>query len=102
HHGRTVVVELPHAGNSVHDPLRRDDVAKKDAGGAAQVAHLLGAAHRRGGIGGEILVGGADEGELALVGNGEDDAPVGVLKDVGAVVLEQTPHDDVTALDQTH
>ena len=45
-------------------------------------------------------VGGADQREVALVGNREDDALVGVLEDVGVVVVEQPRHDDVAALDQ--
>ena len=45
-------------------------------------------------------VGGADEREIALVRNREDDALVGVLEDVRVVVVEQLAHDDVAALDQ--
>src|SRR3546814_5874188 len=37
----------------------------------------------------EVDVGGADEGEIVLVGNRKDDAPVGVLEDVGKGVLEE-------------
>ena len=45
-------------------------------------------------------VGGADQREVVLVGDREDDPLVGVLEDVGVVVLEQARHDDVAALDQ--
>ena len=55
-----------------------------------------------GGIAGEILVGGADQRVVALVGNGEADAAIGVLEEVGAVVVEQAVDDDVAALDQAH
>ena len=47
-----------------------------------------------------VLVGGADQREVALIGNREDDAPVGVLEEIGPVVLEQPADDDVGALDQ--
>src|SRR3546814_20376681 len=48
----------------------------------------------------EVDVGGADEGEIVLVGNRKDDAPVGVLEDVGKGVLEEPRHNDVGALHQ--
>src|SRR3546814_6589617 len=48
----------------------------------------------------EVDVGGADEGEIVLVGNRKDDAPVGVLEDVGKGVLEEPRHHDVGALHQ--
>ena len=53
-----------------------------------------------GGIAVEVLVGGADQGEVLLVGDGEADAPVGILEDVGAVVIEEPVDDDVAALDE--
>ena len=37
-----------------------------------------------------------------LVGDGEDDAPVLVLKDVSEAMIEQPRHGDVAALDQPH
>ena len=52
-------------------------------------------------IGAVVLdVGRADQREVALVRNREDDPLVGVLEDVGVVVVEQLRHDDVAALDQ--
>ena len=45
-----------------------------------------------------VEVGGADQREVVLVGDGEEDAAVGVLEDVAAVVLVQPRHDDVAAL----
>ncbi|MDF9862658.1 hypothetical protein M2437_001640 [Methylorubrum pseudosasae] len=45
---------------------------------------------------------GADQGEVALVGNGEDDAPVGLLQDVGLIALIESPNDDVAPLDEAH
>jgi hypothetical protein len=49
-----------------------------------------------------VAVGGADQGEVGLVGDGEDDAPVAALEDVGAVVVEQPARDDVAAAHQAH
>ena len=52
-------------------------------------------------IGAVVLdVGRADQREVALVRDREDDPLVGVLEDVGVVVVEQPRHDDVAALDQ--
>jgi hypothetical protein len=47
-----------------------------------------------------VDVGGADQREVALVRNRKHDAAVGMLEDVGAIVVEQFAHDDVAALDQ--
>jgi hypothetical protein len=47
-------------------------------------------------------VGGADAGEVPLVGDDEDDPVVAVLQDEGVVALMQPRHDDVAALDQAH
>jgi len=45
-------------------------------------------------------IGGSEEREVLLVGNGENDAPVLVLEHVREAVAEQPRHDHVTALDQ--
>ena len=42
-----------------------------------------------------------NQSKLVFVGDRKDHAPVGVLKNVCIVVVEQTPHNDVTALYQT-
>ena len=47
-----------------------------------------------------VFIGGADQREVLLVGNGKADAPVGVLEDVAAVVVVELVDDDVAALDQ--
>ena len=47
-------------------------------------------------------VGGADLGEVALIGDREDDAAVGLLEHIGVIALVQPRHDDVAALDQPH
>ncbi len=47
-------------------------------------------------------VGGADERELALIGDREDDALVLVLEDEGLIAVEEFRHHDVAALDEPH
>ena len=42
----------------------------------------------------------ADQRELFLVGDGEDDAAVLVLEEIGARIVEFLAHDDVAALDE--
>ena len=64
------------------------------------VALLLGRAVNRAGVVAVLDVGGADQGEVLLVGNGEQDAAVGVLEDVGVIALEGLAHDDVRAAHQ--
>ena len=49
-----------------------------------------------------VAIGGADQREIILIGNDEDDAAVGVLEHVGAVVLVELAHHDVRALHQPH
>ena len=48
----------------------------------------------------EVLVGGADQGEVAFVGNGEDDAAVAVLEEIAAIVVVEAAHHHVRALDE--
>ena len=47
-----------------------------------------------------LAIGGADHGETVQIGDGEDDAAVFVLQDVGVLAFVQLRHDDVAALDQ--
>ena len=49
-----------------------------------------------------VLVGGADQREIAFIGNGENDPPVGSLKEIAPVMIEQPPCHDVTATDKPH
>src|SRR5262249_18365665 len=46
-----------------------------------------------------ILIRRADQSELAFIGNGEADAPVGILEDVAAVMVIELVDHDVAALD---
>ncbi|KAK0329722.1 hypothetical protein LTR94_035597, partial [Friedmanniomyces endolithicus] len=47
-----------------------------------------------------IPVGRADQGEVALIGNGEEDPAVGQLEEIGMIVIEQARHDDVRSAHQ--
>ena len=47
-------------------------------------------------------IGRADQREFVLVRDREDDAPVGVLEDIGEAMREEPRHDDVAALDQPY
>src|SRR3546814_4511763 len=49
-----------------------------------------------------LVIGGADQAELAEVWRDEHDAPILVLQDVGVIALIEFRHDDVAALDQAH
>ena len=42
----------------------------------------------------------ADQSEIALIGNDEDDAAIGILKHIGAVVIVELAHHDMRALHQ--
>ena len=42
-----------------------------------------------------VAVSGADQREVALIGDGEENPLVGQLKEIGIVMVEQTRHDDV-------
>src|SRR5690606_34107820 len=47
-----------------------------------------------------LAISGADHRVAPQIRNGEDNAPILVLHDIGLLALVQTRHDDVTALDQ--
>ena len=97
---RLVVEQRPHAGIRPHDILRRDRAREVAARLLAQVVRLRCVDLRATDRTVVLDVGGADQREVVLVRDREDDALVGVLEDVGMVVLEQPGHDDVAALDQ--
>ncbi len=46
-----------------------------------------------------VLIRRADQREVALIGNGKADAPVGILEDVAAVMVIELVDHDVAALD---
>ena len=97
-----IAVQRPHARIGPDHVLGLDGLAKVGVRGPAQIGDLVGACGDRAGIAVVVLVGGADQGEIALVRNGENHAAVPALEDVGVVVPEQLWHDDVAALDEAH
>ena len=59
-------------------------------------------ADRRGRGVGMILIRGADKGELALIGDGEDDPAVAPLQEIAPVMIEQPAGDDMASSYQTN
>ena len=49
-----------------------------------------------------ISVGGADEGEILLIGNGKDDPPVLSLEEIAAPVIVEFRHHDMAAAHEAH
>src|SRR3546814_13080225 len=49
-----------------------------------------------------VGVSGADQREIAFIGNGEEDAPVGKLEEIGIIMVEQLAHDDMRSAHQPH
>ena len=85
---RAVVVERADAGIAPDDVGDRDGLARNSPTPRGRDSRLpRREADTLRGIAVIVAVGGADQREVALEGNGEDDAPVRVLKDVGAVVV---------------
>ena len=72
------------------------------AGRLQEVVGFLSGDRRIAGIAGVVAIGGADEGEVALIGNREDDPPVFLLEGVTAAVVEQSPDDNVASLNKAH
>ena len=99
---RPVVVKRPHPGIGPDHLIgghRRGEIL---AGESAQIiALLLGAVDfaRRAVM---VLVGGADQVEILLIGDGENDPPVAALKEIAAVVIVKLRHHDMTAAHQPH
>jgi hypothetical protein len=99
---RAVVVEGTNPRECPDHVLRAHGIAEIRAGSGAEVGDLGRARAHRVRRAGMILVGGADQREIALVGNGEHDAPVAVLEDVGPVVPVEARHHDMASPDEAH
>ncbi len=98
--GRVVVIERSDAGEARQDVGARQlrlEVAIEDAEQIGDLGLVGGNLLRRTVIGD---VGGADQGQIALIGIDEDQALVGVLEDIGVLPLPELAGDDVAALDQ--
>ncbi|PMQ07677.1 hypothetical protein JaAD80_27920 [Janthinobacterium sp. AD80] len=97
---RAVVEQRAHARIRPHDVCGRNLALEIAVRGLAQVIDFHLADFDLAHFPLVFLVRGADQGKVVLVGDGEDDALVGILENVGMRMLEQARHDDVAALDQ--
>ena len=96
-----VVVQRPDAGIGPHHVRRLTPLRKYWLAARRDRRSRRGGA-RLGGIAMIILIGRADQGEILLVGDGEEDAAVGVLEEIAALVIVELGHHDVRALHQPH
>ncbi len=97
---RRVVQQRAHAGVAPDHFGRMDGALEVAAGLFAQVLGFLRIDARVAGFALQFHIGRADQRELALVGDRKNDPLVGVLEQVGVVMLEALCHHDVAALDQ--
>ena len=98
--GGAIVIERTDAGVGPADRVARRRFREIFGDGGEQIVDLAVVDRDVRRIAGEIEVGGADQRVIALVGNGEADAAIGILEDVGAVVFVKAVDDDVTAFDE--
>ena len=86
----------------MHHIGRHDCLLEVLGGQCAQVGHFVRVDGHLRRVATVVDIGSADEREILLVGNGEDDTAVAVLEDVSIVVVKQLRHDDVATLHQPH
>src|SRR5690606_11951332 len=94
-----VVVQRANTGETSDDVRGTHPMLEIVGHARQQVVALFVARGDDGRVAVVVDVGGADEDVVVLEGQHEHDAPVMVLQDVGAVVVEPLAHDQVTALD---
>jgi hypothetical protein len=82
-----VVKKWPDSGKGAYHLICGDWGEEIFAGGLAEIVYFTPADRDCGGITLEIDVSGADQGETAFVGNGENDPPIGILEDIGPIVV---------------
>src|SRR3569832_2588982 len=99
---RAVVVERAYAGIGPDHIGRLHRFGEIFADGGAEIFDLRRGRFHEGGIAVVVLIGGADQREVILIGNDEDDAAVAVLEHVGAVVIVELAHHDVRSLHEPH
>ena len=68
----------------------------------AEIGDLIVVRANRAGITGKTPIRGSDQRELSFKRQREHNAPVTVLEDVAAIVLEQAAHDDMAAFVEPH
>src|ERR1700722_17153696 len=81
---RTVVIERADAGISPDHVIGPDRLGQIFADGSAEIFDLLAGRLYLGGIAFIVPVGGADQREIVLIGNVEDNPAIAVLEHVGA------------------
>ena len=92
---RAIVDQRTNPGIAVYDVSGGDGLTEIDACGFADIGDFL---RGRGDIVDRPLmvgVGGADQCEIILIGNGKEDAAVGVLAEIGLRRFEQLADHDV-------
>src|SRR5262249_29157952 len=77
---------------------RREIVARR----ATKIDALRLSDRRRTRIAAIVAIGRADQREVVLIGNGEDDAAIPVLEEIGSRPFEFLRYDDVAALDKSN
>jgi hypothetical protein len=97
-----VVGQRPHAGEGPDDIGRREASHEIFVRRVAEIGDLRVAGARRARVAVEIAIGRADQREIVEIGNGEDDAAVAGLENIGESVVEQFAHDDMCALHEAH
>ena len=99
--GSAIVVQGADARIGPSDLIRLNRRPEIFARAGAKIRNLLGRRLHLIGVAGVILLGRSDQGEFAFEGKRKEDAPVGILKDVAAIVGIKPGHDDMAAFDQT-
>ena len=80
--GRAVIIERANAGIGPDDVGCLDGLCKIFAGGSTEIGNLLVGRDDFGRIALIIAIGCADEGEIALIGNREDDPAILILENI--------------------
>ena len=93
-------MERPHAGEGGGHLLGAHGAGEVAAGHVTEIGNLCWIRRGGGGVAGEFTLGGADQGEIPLIGKGEKNPAVGVLEDIGPVVIEEAGQDDMAAPDE--
>ena len=99
---RPIIVERPHPGigpDHILDCHRSGEIL---ACKVQQIIALFIGADSVFGRALMILVGGADQGEILLIGHGKDDPPIGALEEIAAIVVIKLARHDVAAAHQPH
>ena len=100
--GRAVIIQRAHARIGPDDIIGGDVLLEIAVGEIQQILLFCRRADRFVVWRAVVLIGGADQREIGLIRDGEDDAPVGALKEISLVMVKQAPRDNVRAAHQAH